>query len=158
MKFRYDYGDVVINSHASTVALGSSADGLWIPTALVKATPVFWYFTHGHGAELVQSKKGESVLVRHTSGTSQKQIAYLLYCHQCTVSRTIPTYRQSRFHLGRPLRGRPWPTTARNNTYLRVMVSRWCHLTTSTILKEWQPILTLWSPFTKNVTQYTRRN
>ena len=145
MKVRYEFGDVVINSYVSTVALGSSADGLWIPTALVKATPVFWYFTHGHGAELVQSEMG--VIRRHNYGLSQKQITYLLYCHQRTVSRTIRRYRQSRFHLGRPLPGRPRSMIARNNTYLRAMVRRWCHLTTRTVITKWQSILTLCSPF-----------
>ena len=146
VKVRYDFGDV-INSYASIVALGSSAEGLWIPTVLVKTTPLFDILPMDTAQNWSRSKRGESILVRHTSGISQKQLAYLLYCHQSTVSRTMRRYRQSRFHLGRPLPGRPRSTTARNDTYLMAMVRRWCHLITRTVLKEWQPILTLWSPF-----------
>ena len=50
-------------------------------------------------------------------------------------------YQQSRFQFGRPRPGRPRATTARNYTYLRAMARLWCHLTTRTVLIEWQPIL-----------------
>ena len=63
----------VINPHTSAIALGSSADFLWIPTAIVKAMLAFWFFCdHGHSAEFVQQIKGESIIVRHTSGISHK--------------------------------------------------------------------------------------
>ena len=58
------------------------------------------------------------------------------------VSRTTRKYQQSRFQFGRPWPGRPRATTARNDTYLRAMARIWCHLTTRTVLIEWQTILT----------------
>ena len=43
----------------SATALGTSADGVLIPTAMVKAMPVFRYFDYGHSAECAQGKKGD---------------------------------------------------------------------------------------------------
>ena len=51
-------------------------------------------------------------------------------------------YQQNRFRVGRQRPGRPRATAARNYTYLRAMARIWCHLTTRTVLIEWQPILT----------------
>ena len=64
-----------------------------------------------------------------------------LHYNQSKVSRTTWRYHQSRFQFGRPRSGRPRATTARNYTYPRVMARIWCHLTTRTVLIEWQPIL-----------------
>ena len=48
---------VVIISQTLAIALGASADGVLIPTVMVKAIPVFRYFDYGHSAEFVQGKK-----------------------------------------------------------------------------------------------------
>ena len=48
----------VINSQTSAIALGASADGLSIPTAMVKAMPVFRYFDYGHSADFAQGTRG----------------------------------------------------------------------------------------------------
>ena len=42
----------------------------------------------------------------------------------------------------RPQKCLIWATTARNYAYMRVMVRKWCLLTSRTVLTEWQPILT----------------
>ena len=39
--------------------MGASADGLLIPTAMVKAMSVFRYFDYGHSADFVQGKRGD---------------------------------------------------------------------------------------------------
>ena len=57
------------------LSLGASADGLSIPTAMVKAMPVFRYFDYGHSAEFVQGKKWGSIHALYNCGVSQRQIA-----------------------------------------------------------------------------------
>ena len=47
-----------MNSQTSAIAVGASAGGLSIPTAMVKAMPVFRYFDYGHNTKFVQGKKG----------------------------------------------------------------------------------------------------
>ena len=50
---------LVINSQTSAIALGASADGLLVPTAVVKAMPVFRNFDYGHSVECAMGKKGD---------------------------------------------------------------------------------------------------
>ena len=59
LKVWYGFWCIVIKSQTSAIALGASADGLLIPTAMVKAMTVFRYFDDGHSAEFVQGKKGD---------------------------------------------------------------------------------------------------
>ena len=59
LKVWYVFWGVIINSQTSAIALGAPKDGLLIPTAMVKAMPVFRYFDYGDGAEFVQGWKGD---------------------------------------------------------------------------------------------------
>ena len=100
---------------------------------------VFWLWTQ---RSICPGLKGGSIHALCNCGISQKQIVCSLHRKPCRVSRTTRRYQQSRFQFGRPRPGRPWATTARNDTYLRAMARIWCHLTTRTVLIEWQTILT----------------
>ena len=96
---------------------------------------VFWLWTQ---RRICPGQKGGSIHTVYYCGISQRQIACQLHRNPTRVSRITRRYQQSRFQFGRPRPGRPRSTTARKYTYLRALAWKWCHLTTWTVLTEWQ--------------------
>ena len=99
---------------------------------------VFWLLTQ---RRMCPGQKEGSIHALYNCGIPQRQIACQLHHNPSRVSRTTRRYQQSRFQFGRPRPGRPRATTTRKYTYPRAMARIWCHLTTTTVLIEWQPIL-----------------
>ena len=105
--------------------------------------PVFRHFDYGRSAECAPSKNGDPSTPCIIVGYPRDNWPAIFITNPSRVSRTTRRYQQSRFQFGRPRSGRPRATSARNYTYLRAMARIWCHLTTRTVLIEWQPILIL---------------
>ena len=116
---------------------------------MVKAMHAFRYFDYGHSAEFVQGgKKGggggggggrpRPVKLWYITETDSLLTSLQSKCGQ----QNHPEVPAKQVHFGRPRPRSPRPTTARNYTYLRAMARIRCHLTTRTVLTEWQPILT----------------
>ena len=110
---------------------------------MVKAMPVFRYFDYGRSAECAPSKKGDPSTPCIIVVYPRAKYPADFITNPSKVSRTNRRYQQRRFQFGRPRPGRPRATTAGNYTYLRAMARIWCHLTTRTVIIEWQPILIL---------------
>ena len=142
LKIQYGFWGVVINFQTSAIALGASTDGLLIPTAMVKAMPVFRCFDYGHSAGFVQGKTGDP--------SSSCEIVVYPRDKYSLLTSLQPKYGQQN-HPEVPAKQVPfWSPKTRTSSsddrqklylpkgYARIL----CHLTIRTVLTEWQLILT----------------
>ena len=99
---------------------------------------VFWLWTQ---RRMCLGQKGGSIHVLYNCGISVKKNSLLTSSQPKKGPQNHPEVPTTQVPIwSRP--GRPPATNASNYTHLRAITRIWCHLTTRTVLIEWQTILT----------------